>query len=338
MVRSENFHELLAMITSSDKMGVINFLRGQGININSNSDVTVVYKTLLNTLVSSEMFKNNFINWAETRYNGSSNASGNFSPMQTQSGGFSPISTQNGANLKQDRFSNVGGSTFDPMGTQSGGFSPISTQNGTNLKDDRFANMSDEAMSNDSFDPMNTQSGGFTPIDTQNGTNLKGDRFLNASGNFDPMNTQSGGFSPISTQSGANLKGDRFSSFSEFTDYFKADTPYDPSVEGSGSGIGNTLRGIDIGKTITSGIDLWKSSEVSKNERAKINGVIKAKEIELQTALANGEITQKQLETQLAIVKAQNQAPTSNVILYVVGGVVLLAGIGTAIFFATRKK
>ena len=390
-VRSDNFHDILAMITASDKKGVVAFMRSQGINVNANSDVRVVYKSLHTALVSSEKFKNNFVNWASSRYQSQNNASGEFDPLATQSGGFTPMSTQFGTNLKEDDFVNMGheanaGGQFDPMNTQSGGFSPISTQMGTNLKEDDFANMGHEANASGEFDPMNTQSGGFTPISTQFGTNLKEDDFANASGQFDPMNTQRGGFSPISTQMGTNLKEDDFANmgheanasgefdpmntqsggftpistqfgtnlkeddfanmgheanaggYSNFADLFKADTPYDPSIEGSGSKIGNLIRGINIGDTISNGIDIWKTSETSKQQQKVIDGQIKAKELELQALAEQGKITQQQLQAQLELARLQKNAPQSTVVLYVIGGIVLLAGIGTAVYFATRKK
>lgn len=318
-VRSDNFHDILAMITASDKKGVVAFMRSQGINVNANSDVRVVYKSLHTALVSSEKFKNNFVNWASSRYQSQNNASGEFDPLATQSGGFTPMSTQFGTNLKEDDFVNMGheanaGGQFDPMNTQSGGFSPISTQMGTNLKEDDFANMGHEANASGEFDPMNTQSGGFTPISTQFGTNLKEDDFAN-------MGHE------------ANAGG-----YSNFADLFKADTPYDPSIEGSGSKIGNLIRGINIGDTISNGIDIWKTSETSKQQQKVIDGQIKAKELELQALAEQGKITQQQLQAQLELARLQKNAPQSTVVLYVIGGIVLLAGIGTAVYFATRKK
>ena len=279
-VRSDNFHDILAMITASDKKGVVAFMRSQGINVNANSDVRVVYKSLHTALVSSEKFKNNFVNWASSRYQSQNNASGE----------------------------------FDPLATQSGGFTPMSTQFGTNLKEDDFANMGHEANASGEFDPMNTQSGGFTPISTQFGTNLKEDDFAN-------MGHE------------ANAGG-----YSNFADLFKADTPYDPSIEGSGSKIGNLIRGINIGDTISNGIDIWKTSETSKQQQKVIDGQIKAKELELQALAEQGKITQQQLQAQLELARLQKNAPQSTVVLYVIGGIVLLAGIGTAVYFATRKK
>ena len=279
-VRSDNFHDILAMITASDKKGVVAFMRSQGINVNANSDVRVVYKSLHTALVSSEKFKNNFVNWASSRYQSQNNASGE----------------------------------FDPLATQSGGFTPMSTQFGTNLKEDEFVNMGHEANASGEFDPMNTQSGGFTPISTQFGTNLKEDDFAN-------MGHE------------ANAGG-----YSNFADLFKADTPYDPSIEGSGSKIGNLIRGINIGDTISNGIDIWKTSETSKQQQKVIDGQIKAKELELQALAEQGKITQQQLQAQLELARLQKNAPQSTVVLYVIGGIVLLAGIGTAVYFATRKK
>ena len=69
-----------------------------------------------------------------------------------------------------------------------------------------------------------------------------------------------------------------------------------------------------------------------------INSQIKAKELELQALVEQGKLSTKQMEQQLALLKAQKNAPQSSVILWVVGGVVLLGALGTAIYFATRKK
>lgn len=69
---------------------------------------------------------------------------------------------------------------------------------------------------------------------------------------------------------------------------------------------------------------------------ANIN--FKAKELELEQLRLQGALTQQQYEQQIALLKEDKSAPQSQVLLYVIGGIVLLAGIGTAIYFATRKK
>ena len=135
MVRSDNFSDIIAMLVATDKQGVVTFMRSEGINVSQSDDVKVITKTLFMSLVKSEVFKTNFIRWAESRYKSESNysgesyASGGFDPMATQGGGqeFDAMSSQQGANLKEDGFANASGE-FDTMSTQSGGFSTTETQ------------------------------------------------------------------------------------------------------------------------------------------------------------------------------------------------------------------
>lgn len=135
MVRSDNFADIIAMVVATDKQGVVSFMRTEGINISPSDDVKVITKTLLMSLVKSEVFKTNFIRWADSRYQSQSNysgesyASGGFDPMATQGSGqeFDAMSSQQGVNLKEDGFANASGE-FNPMNTQSGGFSTTETQ------------------------------------------------------------------------------------------------------------------------------------------------------------------------------------------------------------------
>lgn len=135
MVRSDNFSDIIAMLVATDKQGVVTFMRSEGINVSQSDDVKVITKTLFMSLVKSEVFKTNFIRWAESRYKSESNysgesyASGGFDPMATQGSGqeFDAMSSQQGANLKEDGFANASGE-FDTMSTQSGGFSTTETQ------------------------------------------------------------------------------------------------------------------------------------------------------------------------------------------------------------------
>lgn len=134
MVRSDNFGDVIAMVVATDKQGVVSFMRSEGINVSVSEDVQKITKTLLMSLVKSEVFKTNFIRWAESRYQSQSNYSGEsyasgFDPMATQGSGqeFDAMSSQQGVNLKEDGFANASGE-FDTMSTQSGGFSPTETQ------------------------------------------------------------------------------------------------------------------------------------------------------------------------------------------------------------------
>jgi len=193
------------------------------------------------------------------------------------------------------------------------------------------ANMTTESYANGGFDPMATQGSGqeFDALSSQMGANLLEDGFANMSGEFDAMNSQSGGFSSMESQY-ANLGGGKDKSY----------TPYDSTkpVGTTGSGFGNFLRGIDFSSLINSGVSIWQQKEQSDAQQDTINAGIKAKEIELQTLLEQGKINQQQFQAQLELARLNKNAPQSSVILWVVGGVVLLGALGTAIYFATRKK
>lgn len=268
MVRSDNFADVIAMVVATDKQGVVSFMRSEGINISPSQDVQIVTRTLLMSLVKSEVFKTNFIRWAESRYQSQSNYSG-----ESYASGFDPMATQGS------------GQEFDAM----------SSQQGANLKDGGFANASGE------FDTMSTQSGGFSPTETQ---------FANADGE--------GGW--LSNLFGGNA------------------TPYDATTGTGGTGVGNALRDIKWGDLITNGVGIWQQSEQTKIQRDTLNAGIKAKQLELDTALANGEITRQSYEAQLELARLNKNAPQSTVYLWIIGGVVLLGALGTTIYFATRKK
>ena len=306
MVRSENFGDLIAMMVATDKQGVVSFLRGQGVSVSPSDDVTQVVKVLYMAL-TSEKLRSNFVRWAESRYQNKSNftgsykgADGNFDPMATQGSGqeFDPLSSQMGTNLLEDNFANASGE-FNPMDTQSGGFTPMSTQMGTNLKEDDFANMGHHSNASGGFNPMDTQSGGFSPMETQ---------FANIVSSGMPSTTGTGAGMPnVTTPSPSKPKG-------------------------------NFFKGLDFGDIFNKGVDIWTTQEQGKQQRDLINSQIKAKELELQALVEQGKLSSQQMEQQLALLKAQKNAPQSSVILYVIGGVVLLGALGTAIYFATRKK
>ena len=306
MVRSENFGDLIAMMVATDKQGVVSFLRGQGVSVSPSDDVTQVVKVLYMAL-TSEKLRSNFVRWAESRYQNKSNftgsykgADGNFDPMATQGSGqeFDPLSSQMGTNLLEDNFANASGE-FNPMDTQSGGFTPMSTQMGTNLKEDDFANMGHHSNASGGFNPMDTQSGGFSPMETQ---------FANIVSSGMPSTTGTGAGMPnVTTPSPSKPKGTFF-------------------------------KGLDFGDIFNKGVDIWTTQEQGKQQRDLINSQIKAKELELQALVEQGKLSSQQMEQQLALLKAQKNAPQSSVILYVIGGVVLLGALGTAIYFATRKK
>ena len=216
------------------------------------------------------------------------------------------------------------------VGLRNKKFADAFAQWGMNRYDKSSNAMGMEKMAGGEFDPMATQSGGFNPMETQF-ANAGHMPMNNASGEFDPMDTQSGGFSPISTQDGSNLKGERFANA-------KGYVPYDPNIEGSGSKFGNFLRGQDWGDLITKGVGLWQSKELADQQQDILDAQQKADQNKLDLLLAEGEISRQNYEQQLALLREGKKENQGNVILYVIGGIVLLAGIGTAIYFATRKK
>lgn len=100
MVTSERFTGLISVIVGTDLQGVITFLRSEGVNVSLNAKPTEVTSILVYSLANSEVLKESFISWADSRYQNQSNysgesyASGEFNTMDSQSGGFSPMETQ----------------------------------------------------------------------------------------------------------------------------------------------------------------------------------------------------------------------------------------------------
>lgn len=180
------------------------------------------------------------------------------------------------------------------------------------------------------FDPMATQGSGqeFDAMSSQQGANLKEDGFANASGEFNPMDTQSGGFSTMESQH-ANFLGSKDG---------ERYTPYDPNVEGSGSAVGNFLRGDSFQKLIDTGLGFWASDTEFKRNRDLANAGLEAERLRLEQLKEQGKLTQQQFDAQYQLAKQQSEAPKSTVIFWVIGGVVLLGALGTTIYFATRKK
>ena len=134
MVRSEKFTGLISVIVGTDLEAVIDFLRREGVNVSLSAKPKEVVRILIMSIMSSKVFKDNFTNWANSRYKNESNMNGyyntsGFDPMATQGSGqeFDAMSSQQGANLKEDGFANASGE-FDTMSTQSGGFSTTETQ------------------------------------------------------------------------------------------------------------------------------------------------------------------------------------------------------------------
>mgnify|MGYP001570594915 CR=1 FL=1 len=261
MVRSDNFSDVMAMVVVTDRQGVVDFMRSEGINVNTNQDVTVIANALLIALANSEVFKKNFINWAESRYQSELNYSGE----------------------------NYASGSFDPMATQGSG---------------------------QEFDAMSSQQG----------TYLNEDVFANASGEFDPMTTQSGDFSTMDSQ---------------YANFFNNDNPYNAETGTGGTRVGNALRKVDWQNLLNQGVNIYTSDQQGKLQRQANDTLMKSKELDLQLLREQGKISEQDYKNQLDIARANSgsgDSGSNKTVLYVVGGVVLLGAIGTAIYFATRKK
>jgi len=264
MVTSERFTGLISVIVGTDLEGVIAFLRSEGVNVSLSAKPSEVTSILIYSLANSEVLKQSFISWADSRYQNTTQS--NYSGENYASG-------------------------FDPMASQGNGqeFDAMSSQQGANLKEDGFANASGE------FNPMDTQSGGFSPMESQHAN------FLGSKG------------------------GERY-------------TPYDPNVEGSGSAVGNFLRGDSFQKIIDTGLGYWASDTEFKRNRDLANASLEAERLRLEQLKEQGKLTQQQFDAQYKLAKQQSEAPKSTVIFWIIGGVVLLGALGTTIYFATRKK
>lgn len=199
------------------------------------------------------------------------------------------------------------------------GFDPISAQDGANLKNDSFAE---------------ANGGNFNPMSAQDGVNLKDDGFANASGTFDTTNTQSGDFNPMETQY-ANIDTPRpkvqpldLSGLSKGVDLSGSYLSNNRRKPG-GTKFGNFLRGINWKDVFNTGVGIYQTKQeidALKELNKAQNGANNAANNPVNTG---GGV--------VYVPTTQPQAQKSNTVLYIVGGVVLLAGIGTAIYFATKK-
>ena len=339
MVRSEKFGTLIGRLVYKNKKSIISFMRSQGISISFNATANQVIEALF-VAFKSKKFREAFMSWTRGMSKGGSSniggsesyASGNFDPMATQSGGFTPMDTQNGANLKGDRFSNTSG--FSTMDTQSGGFTPIDTQSGADLQGG-FSRVSG------SFTTMSAQGMGkeFDAMSSQQGADLKSGGFSNASGTFSTMDTQSGGFTPMNTQNGADLKGEGFSNMTlpEGTiDNIDQAVEYNQGQSGGGF-----LDGFDIGDAlgiVNTGLGVWSQSDTNKTNRDIANAQLENTRLQLEAMREKGEIDKAEFDRRMALANSTASGGGSKMALYIVGGVVLVGALGTAIYFATRKK
>ncbi len=345
MVRSEKFGTLIGRLVHKNKKAVISFMRSQGISISFSATTSQVIEALF-VAFKSKKFREAFMSWTRGMSKGGSSniggsesyASGNFDPMATQSGGFTPMDTQNGANLKGDRFSNTSG--FSTMDTQSGGFTPIDTQSGADLQGG-FSRVSG------SFTTMSAQGMGkeFDAMSSQQGADLKSGGFSNASGTFSTMDTQSGGFTPMDTQNGSDLKSGGFSNsngdggFGGYTGDEFNDVTTSPSTGGDGDG--GFLDGFNIGDALgilNTGLGVYSQSDTNKTNRQIANAQLENTRLQLEAMREKGEIDKAEFDRRMALANSTASGGGSKTALYIVGGVVLVGALGTAIYFATRKK
>ena len=298
MVTSERFTGLISLIVGTDLEGVITFLRSEGVNVSFSEKPSEVTRILVYSLANSEVFKTNFIRWAESRYQNYSNYGG--------------------------------GGTFSVNGVRYTQAEWEAYKKARAKANKNESNYSGENYASGGFDPMATQGSGqeFDAMSSQQGANLKEDGFANASGEFNPMDTQSGGFSTMESQH-ANFLGSKGG---------ERYTPYDPNVEGSGSAVGNFLRGGSFEKIINTGLGFWQNDTEFKQKQKLANAGLEAERIRLEQLKEQGKLTQQQFDAQYQLAKQQAEAPKSTVIFWVIGGVVLLGALGTTIYFATRKK
>ncbi len=339
MVRSEKFGTLIGRLVHKNKKAIISFMRSQGISISFNATNSQVIEALF-VAFKSKKFRDAFMSWTRGMSKGGSSniggsesyVSGNFDPMATQSGGFTPMDTQNGANLKGDRFSNTSG--FSTMDTQSGGFAPIDAQSGADLQGG-FSRVSG------SFTTMSAQGMGkeFDAMSSQQGADLKSGGFSNASGTFSTMDTQSGGFTPMNTQNGADLKGEGFSNMTlpqGTTDYVNDAVAYNQGQSGGGF-----FDGFDIGDALgilNTGLGVYSQSDTNKTNRDIQNAQTENTRLQLEALYAKNEIDKAEFDRRMALANSTASGGGSKMALYIVGGVVLVGALGTAIYFATRKK
>jgi len=353
MVRSEKFGTLIGRLVNKNRKSVISFMRSQGISISLNATTSQVIEALF-VAFKSPKFREAFMSWTRGMSKGGSSniegsmsyADGNFDPMNTQSGGFAPMDTQNGADLKGDRFSNTSGN-FSTMDTQSGGFTPISTQSGADLKGG-FANINGDYSSINAFTPMSAQGLGkeFDAMSSQQGADLKSGGFSNASGNFSPMDTQSGRFTPMDTQNGSDLTSGSFSrvdgsdGFGGYTgEEFNDTTTSTPSSGGGGGG--GFFDGFDIGDALgilNTGLGVYSQTDTNKTNRDIANANKEDTRLQLEALKEQGKINQDEFDRRMALANSTASGGGSKMTLYIVGGVVLVGALGTAIYFATRNK
>lgn len=149
----------------------------------------------------------------------------------------------------------------------------------------------------------------------------------------------------------ADAKYSSKSNFSgQFANFYDPTDPFGNLMQSTGSGTqpsttsgneskgGGFFSGVNVSDILNNGIGIWKTSEQGKQQKDLINAQIRQEEIKLEQLKEQGKISQQQYDAQMQGLQSGSGASGSNMVLYVIGGVVLLGALGTAIYFATRKK
>ncbi len=156
--------------------------------------------------------------------------------------------------------------------------------------------------------------------------------YAKVSGDFDPMDSQSGG-AELNFSTQPQAPADLGLQINQTVSQVNATSGKQTT------GAGDALRSIGgIGGIVDKGWQIFIGDREAKQQQKILDAQITAKKLDLEEKRQAGLLTQAQLDRELALLRAQGEAPQSQTLLYVIGGVVLLAGIGTAIYFATRKK
>jgi len=157
--------------------------------------------------------------------------------------------------------------------------------------------------------------------------------YAKVSGDFDPMDSQSGG-AELNFSTQPQAPADLGLQINQTLSQVNSTTGTKQTTVA-----GDTLRGLGgIQGIVDKGWQIFIGDREAKQQQKILDAQITAKKLDLEEKRQAGLLTQAQLDRELALLRAQGEAPQSQTLLYVIGGVVLLAGIGTAIYFATRKK
>lgn len=108
MDKRVEFSEAIAQIVTNDKMGLVGFLKSEGVKVSENVDDKILIEAIMKGF-KSDMFVDSFKTWLEKRYQSGgsanfSNASGGFDPNQATSSEFESDSFAgfSGALISQD--------------------------------------------------------------------------------------------------------------------------------------------------------------------------------------------------------------------------------------------